>query len=147
MPPAASWTPYTDDATGFSIRYPKGWTVRRTGNQTYFVHPDNIAYLEVDHQQPPAPSPVKAWEDLEKTFAASRPSYSKIQIAPTTFQEFPAAIWEFTYTDNGVNLHTLDLGFTTPRYGFALLFQTRAADWGQLQDVFNSFKAAFRAPA
>jgi eukaryotic-like serine/threonine-protein kinase len=147
VPAAASWTPYTDDATGFSIRYPPGWTVRRTGNQTYFVHPDNIAYLEVDHQQPPAPSPLKAWEDLEKTFAASHPTYAKIQIAPSTFQEFPAAIWEFTYTDNGVNLHTLDLGFTTPKYGFALLFQTRADDWGQLQDVLESFKAAFRAPA
>ena len=147
VPPETSWTPYTDDATGFSIRYPPGWTVRRTGNQTYFVHPENIAYLEVDHQQPPAPSPVKAWEDLEKTFAASHPSYAKIQIAPTTFQEFPAAIWEFTYTDNGVDLHTLDLGFTTPKYGFALLFQTRAADWDELQDVLESFKAAFRAPA
>jgi eukaryotic-like serine/threonine-protein kinase len=147
VPPATSWTPYTDDKTGFSIRYPPGWTVRRTGNQTYFVHPDNIAYLEVDHQQPPAASPVKAWEDLEKTFAASHPSYVKIRIAPTTFQEFPAAVWEFTYTDNGVNLRTIDLGFITPRYGFALLFQTRAADWDQLQDVLNSFKAAFRAPA
>ena len=146
VPPATSWTPYTDDATGFSIRYPPGWTVRRTGNQTYFVHPDNIAYLEVDHQQPPAASPLKAWEDLEKTFAASHPTYTKIQIAPSTFQQFPAAIWEFTYTDNGVDLHTLDIGFTTPKYGFALLFQTRAADWDQLQDVLESFKAAFRAP-
>ncbi|HYX43584.1 MAG TPA: protein kinase, partial [Acidimicrobiales bacterium] len=115
VPSVASWTPYTDDATGFSIRYPPEWTVRRTGNQTYFVHPDNIAYLEVDHQEPPAPSLVKAWEDLEKTFAPAHPSYAKIQIAPSTFQQFPAAIWEFTYTDNGVNLHTLDLGFTTPR--------------------------------
>jgi eukaryotic-like serine/threonine-protein kinase len=146
-PPAESWTPYTDDAIGFSIRYPPGWTIRRTGNQTYFVHPDNIAYLEVDHQQPPAADPLKAWEDLERNFAASHPSYAKIQIAPSTFQEFPAAIWEFTYNDNGVDLHTLDLGFVTPKYGFALLFQTRAEDWDQLQDVFDSFKAAFRAPA
>jgi serine/threonine protein kinase len=146
-PPGETWVPYTDDAIGYSLRHPPGWTIRRQGNQTYFVHPDNIAYLEVDHQQPPAADPVKTWEDLEKTFAASHPSYTKIQIAPSTFQDFRAAVWEFTYTDNGVNLRTLDLGFVTPRYGFALLFQTRAADWDRLQDVLNTFKASFRAPA
>jgi hypothetical protein len=145
--PAAAWVSYTDEATGFSVRYPSDWSIRRTGTQTYFVDPANNAYLEVDHQQPPAASPLVAWQDLEKTFAAQHPTYEKVQLEPSTFQGFPAAVWEFTYTDGGNALHSVDLGFTTDRYGFALLFQTRATDWSRLGPVFESFKTGFKAPA
>ena len=40
-----------------------------------------------------------------------------------------------------------NLGFVTPRYGFALYFQTRSQDWDRLQPVLNAFKESFKAPA
>ena len=74
------------------------------------------------------------------------PTTSASGIEPTTFKGFDAAIWEFTYTGLGTDLHAADLGFVTGSHGFALNFQTRAEDWDGMQDVFESFQAAFQPP-
>ncbi|MFN2608794.1 MAG: protein kinase [Acidimicrobiales bacterium] len=144
---ASSWVPYTDAATGFTLRYPPNWGVRRTGNQTYFVDPVTKDDFVVGYQQPPPPSPVSAWFDQEQTLSATHQGYNRLQIVPTTFQGFPAAIWEYTYVDSGVGLHAYNLGFAAGRYGFALSFQTRAADWAGAQAALQNFKAFFRAPS
>jgi len=144
----ADWVAYTDGTTGFTIRHPPGWAIRRSGSITDFVDPRKPGtYLRIDHAEPPAPSQEAAWLEQEKTFSERARNYSRIQIAPTTFQTFPGAIWEFTYSDRDVALHSLDIGFSTGRYGFALNFQTHAEDWTALQPVFEAFKAEFRAPA
>ena len=101
----------------------------------------------MDHIQPPGPSPEGAWYAFEPRFAAENPGYQRIQITPTTYQGYRAAIWEFTYVGGGVPLRAIDLGFVTDRYGFALNFQTRADDWERMQPTFEAFKAAFKAPA
>ena len=94
--------------------------------------------------QPPGPSPEGAWLDFEPRFAAENAGYQRVRIEPTTFQGFPAAIWEFTYGDG---LRAVDLGFVTDDYGFALNFQAPEADWERLQPVFEAFQAGFRPPA
>jgi hypothetical protein len=144
--PVSAWVPYTDEATGFTLRHPPMWSVRRDGSQTYFIDPATKSYLQVDHQEPPAPSPLGLWQDLEKRFVAQHPSYAKIQLADSMYQGFPAAVWEFTYSDGGVDVHAIDLGFSAGRYGFALLFQTPASEWARLQSAFESFKSVFRPP-
>jgi hypothetical protein len=143
----AGWTSYTDPSTGFTIAYPSTWRVQRSGTLTDFRDPASGAYLRVDHQQPPGPSPAGAWQALEPQFAAQYPSYQRIQITPTTFQGHQAAIWEYTYSDGGADLHAVDLGFVTGNYGFALNFQTHAPDWGSMQSTFDRFKSSFKAPS
>ena len=146
--PASEWVTYTDGATGFSIRHPQEWAVRRSGSVTDFVDPERPGtYLRVDHVQTPARSPVDAWHAQERSLSARYDNYERLRIEPTSFQDFPAAVWEFTYTDGDVKLHVLDLGFVTDRYGFAMNFQTREADWARLQPVLEAFKAGFRPPA
>jgi serine/threonine protein kinase len=140
-------TGYTDSQTGFSISYPKNWTVSTNGTLTDFRDPDTGAYLRVDHIQPPGPSPEGAWLDLEKSFAASNANYQRIKIEPTTYSGYRAGVWEYTYSASGADLHAVDLGFITARYGFALNFQTRAGDWDRLQPVFQAFKDSFKAPS
>ena len=88
-----------------------------------------------------------AWFELEKSFAAENANYERIRIEPTTYNGYRAGIWEFTYTSGGAQLHVVDLGFITPRYGFALYFQTRAGDWDRMQPTFQAFKDSFKAPA
>ena len=95
----------------------------------------------------PGPSAEGAWFELEKSFSTENENYQRIRIEPTTYNGYRAAIWEFTYTSGGAQLHVVDLGFITPRYGFALYFQTRAADWDRMQPVFQAFKDSFKAPA
>jgi eukaryotic-like serine/threonine-protein kinase len=138
---------YTDPQTGFTIAYPKGWSIRTDGTLTDFRDPDTGAYLRVDHIEPPGPSPEGAWFELEKSFAAENDNYQRIRIEPTTYNGYRAGTWEFTYTSGGAQLHVVDLGFITPRYGFALYFQTRAGDWDRMQSTFQAFKDSFKAPA
>ncbi|MGI9033728.1 MAG: serine/threonine-protein kinase [Acidimicrobiales bacterium] len=148
VPPVPKgWTPYTDPSTGFSIAYPPGWTVSTNGTLTDFRDPSSRAYLRVDHREPPGPSPEGAWYELEPSFASSNANYRRIQITPTTYEGYRAAIWEYTYSGGGADLHAADLGFVTLGHGFALNFQTAAPDWDRLQPVFEGFKAAFKAPA
>jgi serine/threonine protein kinase len=138
---------YTDPQTGFTIAYPKGWSIRTDGTLTDFRDPETGAYLRVDHIEPPGPSPEGAWFELEKSFAAENDGYQRIRIEPTTYNGYRAGIWEFTYNSGGAQLHVVDLGFITPRYGFALYFQTRAGDWDRMQSTFQAFKDSFKAPA
>ena len=140
------WVSYRDPSTGFSISRPPGWTVQRRGTLTDFRDPDSGAYLRVDHRQPPGPSPEGAWYEFEPRFAAENANYRRLQITPTTYKGYRAAIWEFTYTGRGAELHAVDLGFIAGDYGFALNFQTPAGDWERLQPVFEAFKASFEAP-
>jgi hypothetical protein len=144
---AKDLAPYTDPQTGFTISYPKSWTVQTSGTLTDFRDPDTGAYLRVDHVQPAGPSPEGAWVELEKSFSADNPNYQRIRIEPTTYSGYRAGIWEYTYSGSGADLHAADLGFITARYGFALNFQTRASDWDRLQPVFQAFKDSFKAPA
>lgn len=140
------WVSCEDPVTGFTISHPPGWSVERNGSLTDFRDPRSGAYLRVDYTSSPGPSPEQAWRDFEPRFAAENPDYQRIRIAPTTFKGFPAAIWEFTYTGRGVPLRAVDLGFVTGSYGFALNFQSRADDWEDMQEVFETFKDSFQPP-
>ena len=148
-PPAstANTTTYTDPQTGFTIAKPADWSIRTDGTLTDFRDPATGAYLRVDHVQPPGPSPEGAWYEYEPTFAAENAGYERIRIEPTTYSGYRAALWEFTYTAGGATLRVANLGFITPRYGFALYFQTRAGDWDRMQPVLQAFKDSFKAPA
>ena len=143
----STWVPYTDPETGFTIRYPAQWSVRRSGTQTFFVDPAGISYLEIDHQEPPVPDLVASANDQEKSFAASHEAYERIRIENSTFQNAPATLWEFAYTEGGTEIRATDILFNSGRYGFALFFQARADDWDRAQQTLESFKSLFGPPA
>jgi hypothetical protein len=84
--------------------------------------------------------------EYEPRFAAQTSNYRRLQITPTTYQGYPAAIWEYTHSGRGGQLRAVNLGFIAGEYGFALNFQTPAGDWEELQPVFEAFKASFKAP-
>lgn len=142
-----TWTSYEDPDTGYRISHPPGWeVVRLDGTRTDFRDPSSGTYLRIDWTATPGPSPEGAWRDLSQSFAATRSNYTEIGITPTTYKGYDAALWEYTYTDGGADLHAYNLGFVTGDYGFALNFQTRAEDWAASQLQFERFKRAFVAP-
>jgi len=140
------WVAYRDPVTGFAIAHPPDWTVSTSGTRTDFRSPSSGAYLRVDHREPPGPSPEGAWRDLEPAFAGQNANYKRVQITPTTYDGYRAAVWEYTYAGGGAALRAVDLGFIAGNRGFALNFQTPASDWDRLQPVFAAFKASFKAP-
>ncbi|MDQ6946397.1 MAG: protein kinase [Actinomycetota bacterium] len=140
------WVRYQDPTIGFAIAHPPNWTVSTDGTLTDFRDPSSGAYLRVDHREPPGPSPEGAWYEFEPTFSARNADYKRVQITPTTYQGYRAAVWEYTYSGGGANLRAVDLGFIAGKHGFALNFQSSASAWDGLQPVFDSFKASFKAP-
>jgi len=143
----ADWVRYQDPGTGFTIAHPPTWTVSTEGTRTDFRDPSSGAYLRVDHREPPGPSPEGAWYEFEPTFSARNAGYKRVQITPTTYEGYRAAVWEYTYSGGGVDLRAIDLGFIAGAHGFALNYQATASDWDRMQPVFAAFKASFKAPA
>ena len=142
-----SWVEYEDPDIGYTISYPPAWSVVPLGDtRTDIRHPTNGSYLRVDWTDEPGDDAVAAWETFSESFEARHENYDELRIDATKYQGYDAAVWEFTYSEEGTNLRAIDLGFTTDEYGFALNFQTRAEDWTGSQKVFERFKAAFEPP-
>jgi hypothetical protein len=143
---AAKWVPYEDATAGYALEHPELWTVSHDGNLTDFRDPQTGAAIRVGYQQPPANTPIGLWVQLEEQFKAEHPSYQRVRLSQTVHDGRPGAVWEFTWTDNGVDLHNYDLAFLTGPQSYALNFQTREVDWLVLQDTYNRFIAAFTPP-
>ena len=142
------WQTFEEERTGWSLAFPPDWEVERQDETMIdFVDPQSGTYLRVDWGDDPGPSPVGAWRTLEQSFSASHDNYQRVRLVPTTYKGYDAAIWEFTFTEGGADLHALDLGFVIgDEYGFALFFQTAAEDWEGSQDLFEQLQASFQPP-
>lgn len=133
--------------TGYSIGHPSNWRAVSNplgdGSSMRF-QTSNSRYLLVDWTNDPGEDAAAAWRQQAPSFASRHPSYEEIRIEETQFRDFDtAAIWEWTYTDSGAELHAINLGFADDDYGFALNFQTRESDWDESQDTFERFKQTF----
>ena len=146
----AGWTEYTDPETGYGIAYPEGWTISDDSvdsSSTDFEDPASSTYLRVDWTDTPGTDAAAAWEEQAADFSQDHDNYREITIEDTSFKGADtAAIWEFTYSEGGASLHTLDLGFAYDDYGFALYFQTLEEDWAGSQKIFEQLKRSFRPP-
>ena len=146
----AGWTEYTDSETGYRIAYPEGWTISDDSvdaSSTDFEDPASSTYLRVDWTDTPGTDAAAAWEAQAAAFSQERDNYEEITIEDTSFKGADtAAIWEFTYSEGGADLHALDLGFAWEDYGFALFFQTLEEDWAGSQETFKQMKRSFRPP-
>ncbi|HEY7876135.1 MAG TPA: hypothetical protein VIG64_13550, partial [Actinomycetota bacterium] len=147
----AEWERYEDAAYGWSVATPPEWSVIPQpvdSTSVDFRDPATGAYLRVDWTTTPGDSAVAAWEQQSESFGASHSDYVDLGIAAARFRRWPAATWEFTYTEDGARLHALDLGFVIDDdYGFALYFQTHEDDWESSQETFAALKRSFEPPA
>jgi hypothetical protein len=141
------WVTYHDEVAGYSIDHPQGWTLSQDGNLTDFRDPTTGAALRVGYQKPPQGTPEALWLKLEEEFKAEHPSYARVRLSQSVHDGHPAAIWEFEWTDQGIDLHNIDLAFVTGPQSFALNFQSRESDWLTQRATFERFVDSFRPPA
>ena len=142
--PQSDGRTYVDEATGYRFTYPEGWrVVKPGGNRVDFRAPDGVTYLRVDWVRPPGHSPVGAWRAQSESFRSRYADYREIEIESTTFRGFDGARWEYSYSGQRAS----NLGFVTPRYGFALNFQTAAGRWDRSQDLRRQLEDGFRPPS
>ena len=142
----AQWVTYKDGTAGYSVNHPGGWTLSHDGNLTDFRDPVTGAALRIGYQKPPQNTPEGLWLQLEEQFKAEHPSYQRVRLSQSVHDGYPGAVWEFTWTDNGIDLHNYDLAFTTGGQSYALNFQTREADWIQMRPTFDRFSDSFQPP-
>lgn len=143
----AGWRAVQIGNTGFRIGHPADWRVVRNalgdGSSMRFEGGSG-RYLLVDWTDRPGQDAAAAWEEQAASYSRRHANYREIRIERTEFRDFPtAAIWEWTYSSRGADLHAINLGFADDNWGMALNFQTRANDWQSSADTFESFKATF----
>ncbi len=140
----AGWTAYQDPSGRYSIAHPSGWSVvPRTDTITDFRDPATGSYLRVDWTDTPKDDPAQDWREQAVVFARNHANYQELGIGPTTYRDYNAAVWEFTY-GSGTTVHATNLGFVTGGRGYALLFQTPEDIWASSQGLNQQFRDAFR---
>jgi tRNA A-37 threonylcarbamoyl transferase component Bud32 len=142
------WTEYQHPAAGYTIAHPAGWQVEPSGGPRIDISdPESGSYLRIDWTDEPQPDPVADWRTQSEGFASRHEAYREIRIEPYEYRDYDAAVWEFTYRDDGADLHVANLGFVAGPRGYALYFQTPEDRWASSQETFTSFRETFRPPA
>lgn len=148
--PAGGTTAFTIGDTGFAIDRPSDWTEdpeSTDDDSVDFRDPTTGTYLRVDWTDTPGDDAAEAWRNLEKGFASRHDNYRRIRIEDVDFKDFEeAALWEFTWTSGGTQLHAYDLGVVANdgTNGFALNFVTREENWDASQQQWERFLESFR---
>lgn len=92
-----------------------------------------------------SPDQVQHFKDVEAAFKKMYPVYSRLRMQPTTYQNDPAAIWEFTFGGRARMFRAADLGFG--RVGgkeYAIYVSAPLADWTKYEKVFSVVRDGFR---
>ena len=130
------------DGDGWSVARPAGWQTGTFRGQLQLREPTSGRVLRVD-TSPLGDDVPAAVRDTANGFRSRYPSYRELRLAP---EGGGGVVWEFTYTDGGTPLHAVVHSRVTGGHSYALLFQTRAADWsasaGTREALLSSFTPA-----
>ncbi|MBS3939764.1 MAG: protein kinase [Actinobacteria bacterium] len=130
----------------YRVAVPADWQRRDLdGNRTDWVDPDSGAYLRVDWTDEPAGDPVVDWERYEPVFAENQDDYRRIRLDPARYRDWDAAMWEYTYTAGGSDLHAINLNVLAHDrdHAFALNLQAPAGQWEDVAAAFPAIAGSF----
>jgi hypothetical protein len=142
----ADWVRYTADGQsspsgGWSIATP-GWTPQPAGGFLRLRQP-GYGYVAVG-TRPGAGSPRGLVDGLAGSFGATHTAYHNLGVRDVRFRGRDAADWEFTYRDEGADLHASVRAFVVAGTGYLIWFQTKASDWAGAQEQRRAMLASFR---
>jgi len=146
------WIGYEHPTVGYTISYPEGWEVipgRGGPSNTDFDDPAATTYMRVGWRSPPGPDVIAALETQSAAYGDSHDGYQELRLEEVEYRDYDAGEWEYTWEEDGITLHAVNLQFITPDgdYGFALNFVTREEDWTTSLPLLERFKAAFQPPS
>ncbi|MFH9420910.1 protein kinase [Streptomyces sp. NPDC017529] len=110
--PAATSGPRRAE-NGFSWVPPAGWnrTEESTSHVTYSTK-DGSTLISARQDPSSGGDLLTVWQQYEAQ-QHDVPGYRRIRLGRTTFQGYPAVVWEFAYTRDGKPAHGRQLGFRT----------------------------------
>jgi tRNA A-37 threonylcarbamoyl transferase component Bud32 len=132
------------DPTGFSIGLPDGWKRVSSGLAgVRFAGPGGQKLL-IGTTTTPKDDAVADWERQERSMV--RPNYHRIAIKRVDYRGWETADWEFTYTDGGTRMHSVDRGTVVNSHrGYGIMFTTKDADWDgkRARQTWQTFTETF----
>ncbi|MDI2126823.1 serine/threonine-protein kinase [Yinghuangia seranimata] len=133
-----------NDQAGFSVLVPDGWTRDPKGDRVFFRSSDDSLRLGV--RMDPADASGDAYKDLAAqagTGAGSYPGYTPIQLTRTTYKGNPAVVWEFTWSDSGVQRRTVNLRYTANGHTYDFWVSGPEAQSPTVRGAFDQAKSSF----
>ncbi|MFJ7073333.1 hypothetical protein [Streptomyces sp. NPDC098781] len=98
------------ESGGFAWVVPDGWRRDvKTGTEVHYTSPDGTQELAAKSTLDRGDL-LAIWRTSERN-AAQGERYRKIQLKATTFRDYPAVVWEYTFQLDGVPWHARLLGF------------------------------------
>jgi hypothetical protein len=138
------WVAY--EGPSWVVGHPEGWAVEDPGipNNLDLEAPEPEAgYLRVANTDDPATDVVRDSERIEAAFREDHADYERIRLEPTDYRDTQAAIWEYTFTEDGQTFHALHLNLSTGERGYALNHVVPADGWPAAADRFDHFTGSF----
>ncbi|EFG65189.1 serine/threonine protein kinase [Streptomyces sp. SPB074] len=133
------------DPTGFSIGLPDGWKRVSSGAAgVRFAGPAGQRLL-IGTTTTPKSDAVADWQRQERSMV--RPNYHRLAIKRVDYRGWETADWEFTYTDGGTRMHSVDRGTVVNSHrGYGLMFTAKDADWDStsVRDTWQTFTETFK---
>ncbi|MFJ2241694.1 protein kinase [Streptomyces sp. NPDC087859] len=98
------------EAGGFAWATPEGWRRDvKTGAEVHYTSPDGRQEL-VAKSSLARGDLMETWQTSEQN-AHQGEDYQKIRLEETKFRDYPAVVWEYTFTLKGTKWHARLLGF------------------------------------
>ncbi|MFG2779792.1 serine/threonine-protein kinase [Streptomyces prunicolor] len=134
-----------DRQLGVSFPVPDGWKAgKRTAEGVTYTDGTGLAGLTIGIVDPAGPNPSTHFADIEANTKVNYPTYRRLRMQQTTFQQQPAAIWEFTFQGRARVFRAIDLGFG--REGgreYDIYLSAPDAKWDTYRPVFDTARDGF----
>lgn len=148
-PPAvpAGYHLVTEKKLGVSFPVPDGWKrSKATAEQVTYVDETRLVDLTIGMVEPAGANPESHFTNIEANTKLNYPSsYRKLRMQRTTFQEKPAAVWEFTFKGRVRAFRAIDLGFGQEGgREYDIYLSAPDLKWDTFRPVFDTVSAGFR---
>ncbi|MFJ5259753.1 protein kinase [Streptomyces sp. NPDC088387] len=130
------------EAGGYAWRTPEGWRRDvKTGAEVHYTAPDGTQELAAKSSLARGDL-METWQQSEQNAHQGR-DYRKIRLEETTFRDYPAVVWEYTFTLEGVPWHAQLLGFNADGTSYQVNTWYQPDVEPQALDVYEDVKESF----
>ncbi|CAN5870937.1 hypothetical protein BH20ACT7_BH20ACT7_00530 [soil metagenome] len=130
--------------TGSTIAHPADWQVASVGETALvFREPETGATLRSEWRDVPGGSPATELQERSRVVQEEAEGYDELGISAFEYGADDAALWEYTVSENGVDLHAYTLATDVGQYRYLVTLQTLEEDWEGYRGRFVRFVKSF----
>nr|WP_274562725.1 serine/threonine protein kinase [Streptomyces spiramyceticus] len=140
-PPTAP--PGTRSETGFAWAPPKAWTrSAKTPSNVHYHSPAGQQEIAASYALVRGGDLLAQWQQFERD-SQDVPGYSKLRLERTTFQQRPAIVWEYLFTQGGEPWRARQLGFNAGGKSYQLNIWYAAGTRTEALRIYDTVAESF----